>query len=145
MHGYNTHDSWSHESPPCHSSAGWYTFYVSVFVLERGICLVWGFMWFILGEMEGFASAEQHRQLGTWNNLMTFYFPFGMCTLAEKSVWNKMHLTAKYFSYLVNIFPHLPKGKPEQYSAKQYFLCFLLKVIKPSSILDLTTFPFYLI
>lgn len=56
-----------------------------------------------------------------------------------------MDLTAKYLSYLVNIFPHVPKGKPEQYSAEQCFLCFLLKHIKPSSILDLTTFLFYLI
>lgn len=54
-----------------------------------------------------------------------------------------MYLTAKYFSYLVNIFPHVPKGKPEQYSAKQWFLCFLLKHIKPSFILNLTTLPFY--
>lgn len=54
-----------------------------------------------------------------------------------------MYFTAKYFSYLVNIFPHVPKGKPEQYSAKQWLLCFLLKHIKPSFIPNLTTFPFY--
>lgn len=35
-------------------------FFVSVFILERGICLVWVFTWLLLGEMEGFASAEQH-------------------------------------------------------------------------------------
>lgn len=56
-----------------------------------------------------------------------------------------MHLTAEYLSYLVNIFPHVPEGKPEQYSVKQCFLCFLLKHNKPSSVLDLATFPFYLI
>ena len=132
-----------HNIPAC--NAGWYTFFVSVFVLERGIFLVWVFMWVVLGEMEGFVSAEQCWQLGTQNNLMNFWFPFGVCMLAENSVWNKMHLTAKYSSYLVNIFPHVPKGKPEQYSAKQCFLCFLLKHIKPSSVLDLTTFLFYLI
>lgn len=119
------------------------TSFVSVFVLQRGICLV--STWLIPGEVQGFASVEQCWQLGTWNNLVTFCFPFGMCTLAENSVWNKTHLTAKHLTYLVNIFPHVPKGKPEQYSAKQCFLCFLLKHIKPDSILDLTTFPFYLI
>lgn len=119
------------------------TSFVSVFVLERGICLV--STWLIPGEVQGFASVEQCWQLGTRNNLVTFCFPFGMCTLAENSVWNKTHLTAKHLTYLVNIFPHVPKGKPEQYGAKQCFLCFLLKHIKPDSILDLTTFPFYLI
>lgn len=52
-----------------------------------------------------------------------------------------MHLPGKYLSYLVNIFPCVPEGKPEQYSAKQSLLCFLLNHIKPGSILDLTTFP----
>lgn len=128
---------------PAHN-AGWTIFFfISVFVLERGICLV--FTWFILGGVQEFASVEQHWQLGTQNNLVTFCFPFGMCTLAENPVWNKMHLTAKHLTYLVNIFLHVPKGKPEQYGAKQCFLCFLLKHIKLSSILDLTTFLFYLI
>ena len=44
---------------PAHN-AGWYTIFVSVFVLERGICLVWVFTRLILDEMEVFASAEQH-------------------------------------------------------------------------------------
>lgn len=112
--------------------------------LERGITLVWVFLWLILGAEEGFVPAEHHWQIGTCNHLMTFCFPFGVCTLAENSVWNKMHLTVKHLSYLVNIFPHVPKGKPEQYSAKQGLLC-LLKHIKLSSILGFTTFPFYLI